>query len=313
MRMMYGIAVLCFAVACGVPSEWERIHESTGLHSQPVYDIRFFDARHGISLTIGEILATDDGGLSWSTVLTGDKIGFASLFVNRNEVWVAGSRNGSSAVFYSSDEGRNWNELRFSDRSERVTRIFDLCVDDTRQIWVASETGVFGIEYLENDLEVTSFAKSESFVRSIDCDHALGVVAVDNGGFLSQGKGGAMKIKRRFDFVPLTVRLFEDEAWILGYLGETGILVRCTDDLENCVTVETKNGIRFYDVAMLNNRGWLVGSSGAIFWTENGGINWEPRSSPTERDLVSVGMLGPDKVWIGGDRMTILRHGFVGR
>ena len=63
-----------------------------------------------------------------------------------------------------------------------------------------------------------------------------------------------------------------------------------------------------YDVNFVNNDdGWVVGYSGTVAYSSNGGSTWTPQSSNTNRALKGVYFTTSDKGWAVGEDGTILR------
>lgn len=66
-------------------------------------------------------------------------------------------------------------------------------------------------------------------------------------------------------------------------------------------------GNNLNDTHFFNNQtGWAVGNYGTILHTDNGGVNWEIRSSGTKNNLNSLSFVGDNEAWIAGDNGLIL-------
>ncbi|MBI3765096.1 MAG: T9SS type A sorting domain-containing protein [Ignavibacteriales bacterium] len=56
-------------------------------------------------------------------------------------------------------------------------------------------------------------------------------------------------------------------------------------------------------------RGWIVGSSGRILCTTNGGLMWTKQFSPTTKDLRGLSFQDSTRLWAAGPGGTILQYG----
>jgi photosystem II stability/assembly factor-like uncharacterized protein len=86
--------------------------------------------------------------------------------------------------------------------------------------------------------------------------------------------------------------------------GQNGRIVRFVGwgssgpdwDVQTSNTTATLNGIHFVDPL----RGWVVGTTGALLHTEDGGATWVPATSNTGVTLNDVLFRNPDDAWIVG-------------
>ena len=63
------------------------------------------------------------------------------------------------------------------------------------------------------------------------------------------------------------------------------------------------------DVQMVtDSQGWAVGNAGAILYTNDGGVSWVEKPSPTNRDLKALHFVAPDHGWAVGDGGKILTY-----
>jgi photosystem II stability/assembly factor-like uncharacterized protein len=52
--------------------------------------------------------------------------------------------------------------------------------------------------------------------------------------------------------------------------------------------------------------GWAVGDGGTVLATRDGGVNWQPQSSTTDHNLLSVYFIDAETGWAVGEAGTIL-------
>lgn len=67
-------------------------------------------------------------------------------------------------------------------------------------------------------------------------------------------------------------------------------------------TAQALWGVKFISAS----EGWVVGSSGTILHTVDGGLNWEAQESGTDRDLKAVAFVDNQKGWVVGHGGTLL-------
>lgn len=95
-----------------------------------------------------------------------------------------------------------------------------------------------------------------------------------------------------------------------GQVGNNGLLVSSRNGLDWEDNTPNATGT-LYDLDFKGIDGWVVGAGGAIYHTSNGGFEWARQPGPTDRDLMAIYLLNERRVWIGGDRLTVL--GLTGR
>jgi len=88
----------------------------------------------------------------------------------------------------------------------------------------------------------------------------------------------------------------------ISFLLIDGIYSQTAWNLEPSGTTYYINDVFF----PVQNHGWVVGESGTILKTTNGGDNWIPQSSGTTNDLKSVFFIYPSG-WAVGEGGTILK------
>ncbi len=95
--------------------------------------------------------------------------------------------------------------------------------------------------------------------------------------------------------------------WAVGSGGSGGLLLsyalRTTDGGAHWVPLSLPNptGVSLYGVCFVNETtGWLVGASGLIYKTTNGGDTWTQQASGTSRRLSKVCFVDADRGWITG-------------
>ncbi len=100
----------------------------------------------------------------------------------------------------------------------------------------------------------------------------------------------------------------EGVAWAVG---DGGTLFRSPPDApdygNNWVSVVSGTSVHLRGIQFINPlEGWIVGDSGTILHSNNGGATWEAETSPTAQPLQSVYFLDAAHGWAVGDTGTLL-------
>ena len=66
--------------------------------------------------------------------------------------------------------------------------------------------------------------------------------------------------------------------------------------------LSSETGETLYDIFFLDsNLGWVVGNSGKILYTDDGGSNWNTEYSGTQHDLKSIHIFDPEHGKVFGE------------
>jgi len=106
----------------------------------------------------------------------------------------------------------------------------------------------------------------------------------------------------------------KDTAFIAGmYQSGTGYMhMKTTDGGANWTKIPGPS-IYGYDLKFINaNEGWMCGSSGKIYYTNNGGQNWFEQKTPVSQYLYAISMVDSDNGWAVGNGGVMLRTAFGG-
>jgi photosystem II stability/assembly factor-like uncharacterized protein len=108
--------------------------------------VSFSDANNGYAVAInddrdeGRVLATTNGGVSWSKKLMSSEEGYRDIYcLNGNEAWMAPTYN--KYIYYTANGGRYWNsEPVISDQGIAFFKIHGI---DANHIWAAGGGGIY--------------------------------------------------------------------------------------------------------------------------------------------------------------------------
>jgi len=98
---------------------------------------------------------------------------------------------------------------------------------------------------------------------------------------------------------------FEQKMWVVA---PGGVVYLISSDPNSWVPISTGTRDDLHGVFFTNsNNGWVVGSNGAIFSTNDGGLAWTRQASGTTSQLNSINFLPDGKYgWIAGNDGVIL-------
>jgi photosystem II stability/assembly factor-like uncharacterized protein len=134
--------------------------------------------------------------------------------------------------------------------------------------------------------------------------------------------GGTTPINRTIDggitLLPINLRL-EGPYWFYGYTAISALsdsiafavfndsIICRTFDAGNTWQLDTMR-YKFNDIKMISpEKAWLVGDSGRIACTRDGGKSWVLQSSPVRLRLTSLSAIDSATVWAVGQQGAILR------
>lgn len=71
----------------------------------------------------------------------------------------------------------------------------------------------------------------------------------------------------------------------------------------------TPKQIRFFsDIDLRDGKGWLTGSDGNLFYSNDNGESWSDVAVPTISNLYNIFFLDKGNIWIGGLNNTVLKY-----
>ncbi len=217
---------------------------------------------------------TTDGGASWATYeapATSDMD-----FVNATTGWLVGG----SSIYRTTDGGQSWT-TQYTDNNYSMRRVSFV---DAQHGWVLGTRG---------------FSQSQSdrlLLRTTDGGANWSQAAVFGFGWYTPD----------ISFVDAThgwgIDGVDDPYFPLARLSRT------TDGGASWQSV--REGWELYRaVDFLNSQeGWVVGDSGLILYTTDGGVTWMKMEHPSRLNLRGVHAAGPGLAWIVGDGGLILHY-----
>jgi photosystem II stability/assembly factor-like uncharacterized protein len=279
----------------------------------------------------GSIYHTTDAGRTWTPRNSGSRVPlFAVDFANAQDGWIVGK---SALILHTADGGKTWTPQKSPIPPEK--HLFKLAAVDGRTAWAVGDWGAMtvthdaGQTWEDRSLGIVTVkvdATAERTTNTITDDIILndvsfpdprhGFVAGEFGTLLVTADGGQTWEKRE---VGTEKTLFgvcfvsADEGWVVGIDG----LILHTHDggrswdvqhgaaeagsIEDLGFLETLKNPGLYGVEVRGQYGVVVGDTGKLMISENGGKTWTSRELPEKQRLV----------WLRGVSIVPGTHGFV--
>jgi photosystem II stability/assembly factor-like uncharacterized protein len=222
-------------------------------------DVEFVDASHGWAVGWDGILATSNGGATWSAQLTGDWGLNAVSFADASHGWAVGFYG---AILATSNGGATWGVQTSSGES-----LYGVSFADASHGWAVGSGGILattdgGANWVAQTADTGNRSVTFNDVQFTDASHGWAVgdylpyswwfgPRVD-GTIFATGDGGATWTEQN-----------SDGAWGL-------------------------RGVAFND----SSHGWAVGEDGTILATTNGGWSPTPTPTPTVTPKVTLKLSG---------------------
>lgn len=284
----------------------------------PISGILFTTSNEITAISTYSIFHSADS-IDWNRVNTRNNGSYYSVRRDENGIpWIAGSDGGTSGlVLRSLDSGKNWQPVAFSlPSSENVNApakiFYDICFDESGNAWLASDSGLIQSEITASGLRfMRAFEKSES-IQSIDCGKANAWGVKEDNTVYSTEIGRSLAVSD-LPYKFLKIRKTGEQIWLLGYVKSEKdgsfkpIALRSADYGKTWEDRSPEAEGMFYDIGVIEGRGWLIGSGGQIWSTKTNGDSWVRYPSPTQHSLISVSLFDAQNAVVGADKLMILK------
>ena len=254
----------------------------------------------------GTILKTTNGGINWTTQISGTSYWLSSVhFTDSITGWAAGNDYNlhSGIILKTTNSGINW----VNQYSSTFFYLNSIYFADNNSGWAASSGGIFqstngGLNWTPQF--GTTYLSSVYFPDNSSNGWAAGmygkIFQTTNGGvnWLSQVSGTG-------NWLYSVYFTDNNSGWTVG---DSGKILKTTNGGTNWTTQVSGTNRKLYSVHFAdNNTGWTVGDNGTIIKTTNSGINWLSQVSGTSKALGSVHFADNNTGWAVGDSGTILK------
>jgi photosystem II stability/assembly factor-like uncharacterized protein len=264
-------------------------HQIPDQFKNKIRSVWFVDPQRGWALTIDrDILATVDGGVTWTTQRKAGKVKLKLLgnrrepdldqpeqidqiyFIDANHGWAwGGGRRDEYAeqpgiLLTTVDGGKNWNQITYP-FDQQTAAIFFL---DADHAWASSMGGSFyqttdgGLNWTKVQTKLPEDVFGALFFTSVNDGWAVG-----RSGRLARTTDGGRTWRKMYeikDEFKMRDISFTDRShgWAVG---DAGAILYTPDAGESWVNISAPMPAKFLDVSFVNQRtGWAVGLSGAV-------------------------------------------------
>jgi photosystem II stability/assembly factor-like uncharacterized protein len=281
--------------------------------------------------SFGAIYHTTDGGRSWETRESGTKNPLFDVdFADGRTGWIVGK---SATILHTADGGRTWKPQKGPVAGDK--HLFNVDVIDARTAWAVGDWGAIamtrdaGATWVDRSLGTVTVKTEQAPGRETatitddvilydvsfpDAQH--GFIGGEFGTVLATSDGGETWEKRETGTEKTLFGLHfstPERGWAVGI---DGLLLQTRDggrtwtflhgradvaNLEDVGFLETLKNPGLYAVSVVGQQGVVIGDTGTIYTTADGGDNWVPHVLP-EKDRL---------VWMRGVSLGAGTRGFV--
>jgi photosystem II stability/assembly factor-like uncharacterized protein len=246
----------------------------------------------------GSIYHTADAGKTWEARESGTKVPlFAVDFADAEHGWIVGV---SSTILATTDGGKTWKAQKSVIPTEK--HLFSVKAVDAHTVWAVGDWGAItttqdgGATWEDRSLGEDVILYTISF---LDAQHGYVVgefgtlrVTADGGKTWEKKDVGTEKTLYSVSFVT------PEKGWVVGI---DGLILRTRDggkswdvqhgnagaaSVEELSFVDTLKNPGLYDVSVLGQYGVVVGDTGNVMTTADGGETWTPRELPEKKRMV---------------------------
>ncbi|MDD5747461.1 MAG: DUF5719 family protein [Actinomycetota bacterium] len=285
------------------PSTWSPIVMKTvdggaSWSSMALLDVSFADSNNGWAVGDGGvIIATNDGGTTWSLQASGTTKRLNSVFaISQDEAWVGGK---DGTILHTVDGGTTWS----SDFGANA--VFSL---DSTHTWIAGQRGLIlfydGSSWTVQNSTTTSNLNGIHFINAnygwAVGENNVNLYTTDGGSNWNAGPALAANLNDVF--------VYNDSGGSGNYLvwacGDGGALFYTTDAPPGGTPAAWSTpvgpppaqdllGVEFESAAS----GYVAGLSGTLAYTSNGGANWTNASGVGTTNFTDVSFSKTTGIW----------------
>jgi photosystem II stability/assembly factor-like uncharacterized protein len=259
----------------------------------------------------GVIYRTQDNGLSWSQILSGNVDIYAGdriktvFMINDSVGWAGGSRQGSNIyamILKTTNGGKIWR-TNFESTSSIFNYISDIFFLNENIGWAATDGNNGGVGlYKTNDggqnwLKITAPDNKIEKIFFINQNIGWGVRLLGSAAGIYKSVDGGSTWVQKSSFRINSLHFTNIK---MGWaVGPDGNILKSTNEGENWVlqasgTLANLNSVSFYD----DKVGICVGSSGTVLLSTDGGENWINKNVSNSDELTTVQFVNSTSAWI---------------
>ena len=251
----------------------------------------------------GALLATFDGGASWSLTDLHSSAHLRALQQVGGTGWAVGD---GGTVRRTADQGANW----IVQNAGTLNTLRGVAVFDADHAWAVGDGGIV--------VATTDGGAAWSLVQT-DAARLYAVQFFDEFTGLAVGQGGAIVATTNGGQTWTSVasgtsshlRALATFGTTLAWAaGSGGTIVRSDDAGATWVPCATPSTATLHAIAFRDaDEGWAAGDGGTLLHSSDGGANWVLEDAGTSANLRALSFFGSDPGWLVGDASTALRVG----
>jgi photosystem II stability/assembly factor-like uncharacterized protein len=245
----------------------------------------------------GSIYHTTDAGKTWDSRESGTRSPLFSVdFADAKSGWVVGR---TAIILHTTDGGVTWKPQKAAVPTEK--HLFKVKVVDTQTVWAVGDFGAMTVTHDGKTWEDRSLTEDVVLydISFPDAQHGFvcgefGTVLATSDGGLTWQKQSAGTDKTLFGLVFTTAQ----NGWAVGI---DGLIVRTRDGgqswtvqrgspgheaIEDLGFLEALRNPGLYEISMTGKNGIVVGDTGVLLVSGDGGETWTRRELPAKDRLV---------------------------
>lgn len=287
--------------ACGAPMDaagYALVAETNALAVHAVNaNVAWIVAEDGV------LLATFDGGASWSLVDLQTSAHLRALQQVGGTGWAVGD---GGTVRRTTNQGASWT----AQNAGTLNTLRGVAVFDADHAWAVGDGGIV--------VSTTDGGAAWSLVQT-DAARLYAVHFIDEFTGLAVGQGGAIVASTDGGQTWTSVasgttsplRALATFGTTLAWAaGSGGTILRSEDAGATWLPCATPSSAALYAIAFRDaDEGWAAGDGGTLLHSTDGGANWALEAAGTNATLRGLSFFGSDPGWLVGDASTALRVG----
>jgi photosystem II stability/assembly factor-like uncharacterized protein len=251
----------------------------------------------------GALLATSDGGATWSLVELQTSAHVRAIQQAGGDGWAVGD---GGLVRRTTNQGASWTPQD----AGTLNALYGVAVFDADHVWAVGDGGTV---VATSDAGATWSLVQTGAPRLYAVhfsDEFTGLAVGQRGAIVATTDGGqtwAVVASGTSAHLRALAGFGTTRAWASG---SSGTILRSTDAGATWLPCNTPVTATLYAIAFRDAlEGWAAGEGGTLLHTADGGANWTLEGTGTDATLRGLSFFGGEPGWLVGDASTALRVG----
>jgi len=306
-KILFSLLTLCLTIY----SQWFGLNTGTTQNLNAIY---FIDAETGFACgAAGTIIKTTNGGTNWSVLISGSSAEIRSIHFFNSTTGILCGYTGT--ILRTTDGGANWNVINSGTTTQLlgisfIDNLSGICVGNSGTTLYSTNSGMNWLVGQPTGYLVTFYT---AFMVNASTGYCAGVNTIFSPLFAKTTNGGA-----NWTYSAFYVNNNEATLRDIHFMdANNGIAVSNLWNGQGGISKTTNAGVNwshqvfasaFYGVDFAGIlTGYIVGFSGSILKTIDGGNNWVQQTSGTGAFLKSVEFIDSLVGYAAGDGGVILK------